>query len=468
MAAAFCYRNRQMNAATARSVSPPSPPGLPLVGHLPAFLADRLGFLDRAVADAKPDAPAVAMQLGERTLVLLDWRDLRHVLVQNAANYDKTWRLASTRGQRLSGSGVLTRSGEAHREQRRLLQPLFHTRLVETFAAAAKTCAEEVTASWTDGEVREIRADMLSIARGAVLRLLFGHAFRDHDGRLARAIEVRRRYFGFWFFSLFPWPERLPVRANREHREALRTIDEVLDRAIAEQRRAPTESLLGRLLEARYTDGSAMPEALVRDELRTLLVTGHETVGECLTWTWIALAQHPEVEALLHAEVDGTAANGEAGDAEPAPHRYAAMVIAESLRLRPPTWIFVRIAREDDVLPSGIAITGGAKIYLCPWVVQRNERYFPDPERFDPERFRARAGGGPPPPGWFPFGIGPRVCLGEAFARLELEQILTAIARRFRLELLPGRDSKPAPGITLHPRQEPRMRVMRRDARVGR
>lgn len=453
-----------MNASTARSISPSSPPGLPLVGHLPAFLADRLGFLDRAVAEAPKDAPAVAMQLGERTLLLLDWRDIRHVLAQGSGNYDKTWRLASARGRKISGNGVLTLSGEAHREQRRLLQPLFHARLVEAFAAAAAASADEVASTWTAGEVREIRADMLSIARTAVLRLLFGLSFRDEGGRLAHAIEVRRRYFGFWFFSLFPWPERLPVRANREHKEALRTIDEVLDRAIAEQRRAPTECLLGRLLEVRHADGSPMPEALVRDEVRTLLVTGHETVGECLTWTWIALAQHPEIEAQLHAEID--AAEASAGTSgEPPSLRYAGMVIAEALRFRPPTWIYVRIAREDDVLPSGLPIRSGSKIYLCPWVVQRSPRYFPDPERFDPERFRDRPGGGPPPPGWFPFGIGPRVCLGEAFARLELVQILAAIARRFRFELEPGRDLTPEPGITLHPREEPRMRVVPRTSR---
>jgi cytochrome P450 len=452
-----------MNAATA--VLPSRPPGLPLVGHLPAFLADRLGFLDRCVAESSPDAPAVAMQIGEPTLLLLDWRDIRHVLVQNAANYDKTWRLASARGQRLSGSGVLTRTGEAHREQRRLLQPLFHPRVVEPFAAAATTSVAEVASSWAEATTRDLRADMMSVARGALLRLLFGLAFRDDEGRLARAIEVRRRYFGFWFFSLFPWPERLPVRANREHREALRVIDETLDRAIAEQRRAPVESLLGLLLEARYADGGAMSEELVRDEVRTLLVTGHETVGECLTWTWLALAEHPEVAARLCREIDESPETDGGGAAERPPLRYAGMVIAEALRLRPPTWIFVRIARDDDVLPSGVEVRGGSKIYLCPWVVQRSARHFPEPERFDPERFRARAEGGPPPPGWFPFGAGPRVCLGEAFARLELVQILAAIARRFRLEVLPGRNATPEPGITLHPRENPRVRITHRASR---
>jgi cytochrome P450 len=244
----------------------------------------------------------------------------------------------------------------------------------------------------------------------------------------------------------------------------------VIARAIADgverERRCPAESLLASLLDVRDADGAAMPDEIVRDEVRTLMVTGHETVAEALTWTWCLLSQHRDVAVRLRREVDEVL-----GDREPAPDdvprlRYTGMVVAESLRLRPPTWLFVRFARERDVLPSGAVVASGTKLYLSPWVVQRSERYFPEPERFDPERFRERLQGGPPPPGWFPFGAGPRVCLGEAFARLELVLVLAALARRFDLELLPGQDLRPTPGITLHPRRAPRMRVHRRGART--
>jgi cytochrome P450 len=435
------------------------PRGFPLLGDLPAFLKDRLGFLDRC---ASYGTPVVELRLGEPTLLLLDWRDIRHVLVHKAANYDKTRRLTSARGRRLSGSGVLTRVGEAHLAQRRVLQPLFHARVAERFASGALTSAGDVMASWNDGNERRVRADMLAIARGAVLRLLFGLSFRDEDGRLAWAIETRRRYFGFWFFSLLPWPELLPVRANLDHRKALRLLDGAIDAAIDVQRRAPTDSLLSLLLDARGADGAPMSEELIRDEIRTLLVTGHETVAETLCWTWLQLAHHPEVATRLRRELESVLGEREPTPADISRLPYVAMVIAESLRLRPPTWIFVRIARGDDVLPSGSEVRSGSKIYLCPWVVQRSARYFPEPERFDPERFRARAEGGPTPPAWFPFGAGPRVCLGEAFARLELVLVLATIAQRWRLDLVPHQDVSPAPGITLHPRADPRMRVTRR------
>jgi cytochrome P450 len=433
--------------------------GLPLVGHLPAFLADRLAFLDRSAANG---AAAVELRLGERTLLLLDWRDVRHVLVQNASHYEKTWRLTGARGRRVSGAGVLTRVGEAHLAQRRLLQPLFHARVAAGFAQGAVDSAVEATSAWEDGAERAVRADMLAIARTSVLRLLFGRSFRDEGERLAWAIETRRRYFGFWFFSLFPWPELLPVQPNRDHREALRRIDEAIGEAVVAERGSPTGSLLSLFLEARYADGTPMSDEMIRDEVRTLMVTGHETVGEALTWTWIQLSRHPEIAARLRDELDEVLGDRDATAADLPRLPYAAMVVAESLRLRPPTWLFVRIARRDDLLPSGVRVRAGVKLYLCPWVVQRSPRYFPAPERFDPERFRARAQGGPTPPGWFPFGAGPRVCLGEAFARLELVLILAAVARRFRLELLPGEDVSPFPGITLHPRGEARMRITRR------
>jgi cytochrome P450 len=195
-----------------------------------------------------------------------------------------------------------------------------------------------------------------------------------------------------------------------------------------------------------------------------LSVAGYETTGEWLAWTLFLLARHPEALARLQSEVDRVLGDRAAVAADQSELGYTESVLAESLRLYPPTWIFVRVACDDDVLPSGAAVRAGTKVYLCQWVVHRLARHFPDPARFDPERFTPEARAARPAQAYFPFGAGPRTCIGESLAQMEAVLALATIARSWCFELVAGQKIVPHPGVTLRPRDGIRVKVRRRTA----
>lgn len=244
----------------------------------------------------------------------------------------------------------------------------------------------------------------------------------------------------------------------------MQRIDTIVYRAIHARRMHPTdaEDLLSLLIRAKYDDGTGMTDQQVRDEAVTLFITGYETMGEALTWTSYLLSQHPDIEAKFFAEVDDVLGGRPPNAEDLSKLTFTGMILAESMRLFPPTWIFVRIAQQEDKLPSGATIPAGSKIYLCPYVMQRHPRYFPDPERFNPERFTEVAKKERPQFSYFPFGGGARVCIGEHFAKMEGILVLASIAQRFRLSLSPDQTIVPEPKMTLRPRGGVRMRVFRR------
>lgn len=437
------------------------PPGLPLLGHLTAFLPDKLGFLMRC---AEQYGEIVKLNIGGPTYLLNNADDIHYVLVTNQANYTKTDRLTSGRGRWLSGNGLLTSSGPRHREQRLLMQPLFLQQPMAAFEDQIILSIEGMLRRWKDGARMDIAAEMSALAHEVIGRILFSVDLAGEAAELGEAIQVRRRYIEYWYGSLIPRPELVPNRINRDYRRAMRTFDAAVYQKIRARRKetAPRVDLLTLLLQARYKDGTGMDDQQVRDEVMMLSITGAETIGEALTWTCYLLAQHPEVQGRLAAEV-----RGEVGDRMPKVEdlprlRYCEMVLLESLRLYPPTWIYVRMAQEDDILPSGFGIPRGAKLYLCQYVVHRNRRYFPDPERFDPSRFTDEARRPRPKYAYFPFGGGPRVCIGQSLAMMEGVLAIAGIANRFRMALLPGQTIMPVPGMTLHPAGEVLMELSRR------
>lgn len=432
----------------------------PLVGHGPAFLRDKLGFLMRCAGDFDH---AVELRVPGRTFVLVDAEDVWHVLVTNAAAYEKSPRLASERGRRLAGSGLLTSSGAEHRRQRLLLQPVLHRKTIGAFADLVVDCADETVDGWQDGVEVDVSTAMIDLARTVVRKALFGPHAPEWTPAHDEAVKVRRRHNSYIFRSLLPFPERLPVRINRENRSALALLDDAIKQTIGRRRRE-TEAdgdLISLLLSARYEDDTRMGDEQVRDEILTLLITGHETVGDQLAWTWHLLARHPRVEERFRQELADVLADRRPALADLPALEYTARVLAESMRLYPPTWVFIRMAKEDDMLPSGTAVPAGSKLYLSQYVVHRNPRYFPDPERFEPDRFSEEEAQARPRLAYFPFGSGPRVCIGEPFARMEATLALARIAQRCRFEAVPGRPVIPEPGITLHPRDRMRMTVRR-------
>jgi cytochrome P450 len=437
---------------------PLGPPAPPLIGHLAAFLSDKLGFLEACAARY---GEIVRLQIGETTFLLNDPGDIQHVLSTNHRNYSKSSRLTSRRGRRLSGEGLLTSSGPAHTRQRRIMQPVFHRTAIAPFADVILECVEQRLAAWKPGEEVDIAADMAQLAQQIMGGILFDLDLLGEARQLGEAIATRRRYLQYIFASLCPFPEYLPTRINHDYRAAIKLIDAAIREMIQVRRREPARhpDMLSMLIHAQSKDGVRMDDRQILDEARMLSITGYETVGEALAWTCYLLSQHPDVEQRLVAEVQEVS-----GGRPPCPDdlprlRYAERVLEESMRLYPPTWIYVRTALGTDLLPSGVPISAGAKLYLAPYVMHRNPRYFPEPERFDPERFSDAAKETRPKFAYFPFGGGPRVCIGQGLAMMEGVLVLARIAQRFRLTLIPGQNIIPEPGMTLRPKHGLRMRL---------
>lgn len=443
---------RRETSLPPRSPVTSEPPALPIVGHLVPFLRDRLGFLTRCAAEY---GPVVRLRVGEPTLFLSQPDDVRHVLASNAENYEKTPRLTSPRGRRISGDGVLTATGAAHMERRLAIQPAFQRSALEPLGEAVLDRVDRRIATWRDGARVDAAAEMMSITRDVLLAALFGKRFRDDGGRVAAAIEARRAHTACVFASLVPFRERIPTPVVLRFRAAMRHLDGVISAAIAERRRSTDEGasdFLGALVRARGPDGAPLPDRAVRDEALTLMTTGFETLGEGLSWTCHLLSRHPDADARLADEVRTVLGGRAPGAADIWRLPYAWMAVSESLRIFPPTWLFVRMATADDVLPSGARVAAGTKVYLCQYVSHRDPRHFPDPERFDPDRFSEAGLRRIPAGAYFPFGMGPHTCLGQAFARMVSVTTLARIAQRFRLEPATDAAPVPVPGITLTPR----------------
>jgi cytochrome P450 len=433
----------------------PGPSALPLVGHAPAFLSDKLGFLSRCASEY---GDVVRLDIGGPTYLVSGPDDIKHVLVSNSDNYEKTPRLTGARGRRFFGSGLVTAIGPAHLRQRRMLQPVFHRSVIEQFASVVADEAAKMVARWDDGSVIDVHEEMLDVTQRITARALLGDAPDSELDRFRRAVSVRRSYQEYLLGSVLPFVDRVPARAQREYARAHREIDAIVDSAIAHRRAAPgpRADLLSLLVHATYDDGSGMTDGQIRDEVRTLSIAGYETIAEALTWAWYLLAGSPPDESRVAAEaLVGPPTHHEA-------LTYCRMVIAEAMRLYPPTWLFVRVAQHEDVLPSGVFVAAESKIYLSQWVMHRNPRWFPDPDRFDPRRFSSDAVKARPRFSYLPFGAGRRLCIGEEFAWMQGVLILAAVARRFRLAVAPGQTITPEPNVTLRPRGGLRMRLARR------
>lgn len=432
-----------------------SPRAYPLVGHLPSFLRDKLGFLRRCLA-----APADCYQLhiGGPVLLLNHPEDVRHVLVANWDNYRKSPRIVSPRGKQLFGETLASTETTDHLDSRRPLAPFFTAQAVERFAGVIRSCTEQMLEGWADGARLDIHQEMTALTQRIIGQILFSVDLLGSEAELGTAFRARRSYIQHRFDTLLPLAEHLPLPINRAFRKAMQVIEACLDEMIQQRRAHPDRfgDLLALLVKANPVDRR------VRDDAINLAVAGYETLADALSWTWLLLAEHPQTRHELHEEVD-TVLQDQPPEAADVPRlELLERVLAESMRIYPPTWLFVRIAEGPDVLPSGVPVAAGTKIYLSSYTMHRNPRWFPNPDLFDPDRFTATAVAGRPKLAYFPFGGGPRICLGQALARLEAVLVVAQVAQQFELHVLPGQRIVPVPGITLRPRDGIHVQLRRR------
>ena len=413
------------------------------MGHLPAYMRDRLAFFS---ACGNGSGPIVRCRLAGDGYLLNEPEDIHHVLVRNQANYVKARRVTGPRARYPVPWSLLTSAGEDHRRKRIAIQPIFRRALVERIEGRAAVNAQRLAASWPDRAEIELAPAMRRLAQRNILEVLFGVEPALGLDAIGAASAARRRSIERVLFSVFPLPEYLPSRINLGYVSATRRLARVIAAEIAARRSgrpAAGEDILSQLMAVRFEDGSALSDAELRDEALTFSLTGYDSVSEALAWTLHLAARHPEAVAPGGG------------------HRDLTAVVRESLRLYPPTWLFARLALGDDPLPSGEVLPAGAKVYLCPWVVHRNPRHWPDPERFDPDRFAPGVAEGRPRYAYFPFGGGSHVCIAETLSLAQVVTVLATVTAGHRIAPA-GRAPAPVGGLTLSPGPGLRVRVERR------
>jgi cytochrome P450 len=397
----------------------------------------------------------VRVPLGAETLYLFSPPDLvRDVLVTNHRNFHKGRGLE--RAKMLLGDGLLTSEGDFHLRQRRLSQPAFHRQRIGAYGAVMASYAANRRDRWRPGAVVDVHAEMMALTLAIVGKTLFDADVEDEAAEIGEALATTFESFNFGFFLPFGHLlERLPLPATLRFRKARARLDATIYRLIDERRRAPSDrgDLLSMLLVAQDTegDGRGMTDLQLRDEAMTIFLAGHETTANALTWTWYLLSQHPDVERRFHAEVDSALGGRTPSADDLAALPYTRMVLAESMRLYPPAWILGRRALAPFEA-WGYTIPARAIILASQYTMHRDPRWFPDPDRFDPERFAPERQGERPKLAYFPFGGGPRVCIGEQFAWMEGIILLATIAQRWRFRLVPGHPVSLQPIITLRPK----------------
>ncbi|MEO5825986.1 MAG: cytochrome P450 [Gemmatimonadales bacterium] len=389
--------------------------GWPIIGHLAAFRADTTGFLLRM---AREQGDVARFRLGLReAFVLAHPRDVRSVLVDRAADFGKG-RLMQ-RARRLLGDGLLTSEGTLHQAQRRRIQPVFTRERVHGFAVVVPDLVARRTARWQHGMRLRLGAEMDSLSMTIVAQTLLGVDIENDLPLLGASLRRLARWAPLLTLPGGRLLERSRLPIIGRLREAIEDVEKVIDQRIDEGGTAAP--LLGALLRL-GDQGAPMSARLVRDEVMTIFLAGHDTTAAALTWTWLLLANHPDVEAQVYDEVRAAQ-----DDALP----YTDMVVKEVLRLYPPIG---RIGRRPlcDVTVGGVVLPQGSTVFLSPFVTHRDSRWFPMPDEFRPQRW-AEPASERPPFAWFPFGAGPRSCVGEHFARVVMAKTIATIARNWRL-----------------------------------
>ena len=436
---------------------PPGPDGLPLIGNLHEFARDRLGFIER---NAREYGDIVYTELaGEPVYQLFDPEAVRHVLVDNNENYVKGEFFQRQLG--FLGEGLLTNEGKSWRRQRHLVEPAFHPDRIAGYADTMVAYTERAVNGWADRQVRNVHSDMMGLTLEIVGKALFDVDVREDARGVGEAMSAVMHHFQRSTARPIDVPDWVPTPTNIRYRRALDRLDDVVADIVAQRRRADEDAgdVVSMLLSARDEAGGRMSDETIRDEVLTLLLAGHETTAQALTFTFHLLARHPEIEQKLLAEIDAVL-DGELPTMADLPNlEYTEWVIKEAMRLYPPVWALVREPLVDDKI-DGYPIPARATVGMYQWVIHRDPRQYEDPAAFVPERWADD--GDRHPFAYFPFGGGPRRCIGDRFAMLEARLLVATIVQRVHLELVSRSEVPLSPAITLRPGEDVEMRIHRR------
>ena len=418
------------------------------------------GFLLRNLANIHKKFPDIAhLKLGVANFYLVTNPELvQEVLVTKQRNFMKGKYLQRTK--KVFGEGLLTSEGDFHHRQRRLVQPAFHHDRINTYAKTMTEYTSRVISSWRDNQVLDIHAEMMRLTMSIVAKCLFDADVEAESKEIAKDLTTTIEYFDRLSSPLSSVLQKLPT--NRKYDAATARIDRMVYKLIESRRISGKDAgdLMSMLLHAKDDAGQEMTDRQLRDEVLILFTAGHETTANALTWTWYLLSENPKVEAKLHEEVDSLIPKGSLPTAEDVPKlEYTTKVFTESMRLYPPAWILVREALRDCEI-GGYNIPKGSDLVISQYVNHHDPRFFPDPEKFDPER--CSAGVNLPKFAYFPFGGGSRSCVGEPFAWMEGVLLLATISRSWSMHHARGHKVEMLPRITLRPKYGMKMELRKR------
>lgn len=432
----------------------PGPQSLSPFGDLPALQRDPLGTFLR---DRARYGDVVRYRGGIWYAYLVSHPDhIKHILQDNNQNYRKGFSYEVLKP--VLGLGLLTNEGESWLTQRRLAQPAFHRARIARVSEVMVNSIERMLRRWDGRADREapieVLGEMSRLTLEVVSRTLLGTEVGEQADRVAQAVRELQAHVNYRATHLFSLPEKYPTPRNRRFHRWLSLLDGIVFGIIEEHRRGQggRDDLLSILLQARDEQtGLGMSDRQLRDEVMTIFLAGYETTANALTWTWYLLSQNAEAEVRLHEELERVLGLRPPSYADLPSLPYTRMVLEESMRLYPPAWAIGRFAIGEDVI-GDFRLPAGSQVVMSQYVTHRHPEFWTRPEEFDPERFAPERSAARPRFAYFPFGGGPRMCIGADFAMIEAQLTLAAVAQRYRLRLVPGRRIEPEALVTLRPR----------------
>lgn len=443
----------------------PTIPGEPVLGHFRVMRKDPLAFFTGA-REAAGDV--VRLNFGGLTAHLVSHPDdVRHVLQENHKAYSKQ----SKGFQKLRlvlGNGLLTSEGDFWRRQRRIAAPAFHHQRVVSFVETMTRATEAMFPAWdraaAENRPLDVSHEMMKLTLRIVGETLLGADVSRDTDVVGKAVSFVIEDVNVRIGAIVDLPIRVPTPRNREFQRVMATLDGVVNRMIQDRRSGKTtgKDLLQMLVDAKDEDtGERMSDEQLRDEVMTIFLAGHETTANALTWTFHCLSLNPAADRALFAELRELPARSVHASDVPE-LGYTTMVLKESMRLYPPAWIIGRMTEQADEA-RGFALPVGGLVFVSPYVTHRHTAFWDNPMGFDPERFSPDKEAARPRFAYFPFGGGPRICIGNGFAMQEAAVVLATLARRYRLDLVPGHPVAPEPLVTLRPKHGMKMHVRRRE-----
>ncbi|MFK7801371.1 MAG: cytochrome P450 [Anaerolineae bacterium] len=437
---------------------PKIPPGP--AGNFYSQLQDlRSDFLAYLLNSAREHGDLVRLNPGPGTyLYLVNHPDLvREILVTKANHYHKSAMTQKMVG-RFLGRGLIINEGKSHRQQRKLAQPAFHKKRVDAYAHAMVDLTQKEMATWRPKEgikteTFDFEASMIRLTMKIVAKTLFGVDVGEESTQIGRIMELFAEAIGGQFKAL-PLPQWLPIPRHLRQKAAVAEMNTLIEQMVAAWRKDGVDNgdLMSMLLLARDEEtGQGMSDKQLRDELVSIYFAGHETVAKLISWIVYQLTQYPAVAERVHAEIKANLGQEPIGPQDLAQLPYLDQVVKETLRLYPSAWVYDRTPLQDVEL-GGFHVPAGATIYVSPYVSQRDGRFFDRPDEFLPERFEPGWEQALPRYAYYPFGGGPRICIGQAFAEMEAKLILATILSEFSFELATTDPIIPEPGATLRPK----------------